>query len=628
MLSAHLSKEQRSSVVGVDCLPSRRPIFLQKNYKNLMSSVASQRALLLALGGVSIAALFVWYIEARKKAEKEKEKKRVKHEISAEPPIANGSTGTPSTKLESKNGTTSNSSSIPDVKVAHDPVETMVSPCDPSSAETADAEPSATESEPPSDPIMTVNKAPSLIAVATSDMKASAEVSDADSEHAVSSGGQSVSEGDYEMDQVCEKTNELMLDCSHVAAEQGAFSWSEEMERSYAESVALNASGQGDSLAHKDVAGDVDGYANSESPGMVSQNSEVSSQDSGRATGGLASSLSPMDDINDGLPMYEFEIPNSLVGLIIGVKGKTIIELSKRTAVRMMIRQHHTPEKADSHQICQVRGKRDQINRCLQMLRRRFPPARFPELNLQPVLPPPLPNNLFDAMTTQPSWLTLPENIPCEVACSSVINAGHFFLQQPTHPSFSSLTHLDMYMLRLYTQGGSIPELPKPCQNGLLCAAPVLDAWFRAVTVCFFEETDEVLVRFVDYGGYTKIPRGDLRQIRTDLMTLPFQANECYLAHVQPIDGTWQWNEDSMTFFQNHCMGKVVNATVVGHHVDEKVPMVEITFEENGKAMRLDRALMEAGVAKASDPSKMIRATQTKRPSLMSQNSQTAQVAA
>lgn len=38
------------------------------------------------------------------------------------------------------------------------------------------------------------------------------------------------------------------------------------------------------------------------------------------------------DEINDRLsgtmfdanPMYEFEIPNSLVGLIIGVKGKTI----------------------------------------------------------------------------------------------------------------------------------------------------------------------------------------------------------------------------------------------------------------------------------------------------------------
>ena len=88
----------------------------------------------------------------------------------------------------------------------------------------------------------------------------------------------------------------------------------------------------------------------------------VSLQDSGRATGGLASSLSPLDDpnvaamngesavvknffssvfwffrlwesgkivwfsgiLNDALPMYEFEIPNSLVGLVIGIKGKTI----------------------------------------------------------------------------------------------------------------------------------------------------------------------------------------------------------------------------------------------------------------------------------------------------------------
>ncbi|EPB76520.1 tudor domain protein [Ancylostoma ceylanicum] len=264
----------------------------------------------------------------------------------------------------------------------------------------------------------------------------------------------------------------------------------------------------------------------------------VSSQDSGRATGGLASSLSPMDEAGDVLPMYEFEIPNTLVGLIIGIKGKTIKELSTRTDVRMLIRQHHTPEKVDTHQICQVRGKREQINRCLQMLRRRFPPARFPELNLQPVLPPPLPNNLFDALASQPSWLTLPDAIPCEVVCSSVIDPGHFFLQQPTHPSFSSLSHLDMYMIRLYSQGTDIPDLPKPCQitAGLLCAAPVLGAWFRAVTVSYYAETDEVMLRFVDYGGYTRLPRSELRQIRTDLMSLPFQAIECYLAHVQPID--------------------------------------------------------------------------------------------
>ncbi|VDM54275.1 unnamed protein product [Angiostrongylus costaricensis] len=332
----------------------------------------------------------------------------------------------------------------------------------------------------------------------------------------------------------------------------------------------------------------------------------VSSQDSGRATGGLASSLSPMDEAGDVLPMYEFEIPNTLVGLVIGIKGKTIKELSTRTDVRMLIRQHHIPEKVDTHQICQVRGKREQINRCLQMLRRRFPPARFPELNLQPVLPPPIPSHFFDSITYHPTWLTLPDEIPCEVVCSSVIDPGHFFVQQPTHPSFSSLSHLDMYMLRLYSQASDIPDLPKPCQNGLLCAAPVLGAWFRAVTVNYNIETDEVMLRFVDYGGYTLLPRSELRQIRTDLMSLPFQAVECYLAHVQPVDGTWQWGEDALKFFQKLCMGKVINATVVGVSVNDKVPMVELTVpSEDGKPLRVDKELMNSGFAKASDPSKV-----------------------
>lgn len=47
----------------------------------------------------------------------------------------------------------------------------------------------------------------------------------------------------------------------------------------------------------------------------------------------------------------------------------------------------------------------------------------------------------------------------------------------------------------------------------------------------------EVEVKFVDYGGYARAPISSLRQIRYDFMTLPFQASECYLANVKPIDG-------------------------------------------------------------------------------------------
>lgn len=35
-------------------------------------------------------------------------------------------------------------------------------------------------------------------------------------------------------------------------------------------------------------------------------------------------------------------------------------------------------------------GSREQINKCLRLIRRKFPPSRFPDLKLTPLLPPPI----------------------------------------------------------------------------------------------------------------------------------------------------------------------------------------------------------------------------------------------
>jgi len=51
------------------------------------------------------------------------------------------------------------------------------------------------------------------------------------------------------------------------------------------------------------------------------------------------------------------------------------------------------------------------------------------------------------------------------------------------------------------------------------------------------EEDFEVDVCYVDYGGYSRLPASCLRQIRTDFMSLPFQAIECLLANVGPTSG-------------------------------------------------------------------------------------------
>ncbi|KHN81231.1 KH domain-containing protein C56G2.1 [Toxocara canis] len=217
---------------------------------------------------------------------------------------------------------------------------------------------------------------------------------------------------------------------------------------------------------------------------------------------------------------YEFEVPNTLVGLIIGIKGKTIKmethqicivegtrenvnkcmrmlrrrfpadrfpelnlepvlpppiplpahfftkpsqELSTRNDVAIAVRPHHTDSKMETHQICIVEGTRENVNKCMRMLRRRFPADRFPELNLEPVLPPPIP--LPAHFFTKPSQLALPEGCHCEVLVCSIVDAGHFFVQQPAHPSYQSLSRLDCYMFAVYSISAGIPQLPKPCER-------------------------------------------------------------------------------------------------------------------------------------------------------------------
>lgn len=49
----------------------------------------------------------------------------------------------------------------------------------------------------------------------------------------------------------------------------------------------------------------------------------------------------------------------------------------------------------------------------------------------------------------------------------------------------------------------------------VICAAPGVDgAWWRAQVVAAYEDTNEVEIRYVDYGGYKRVKVDVLRQIR------------------------------------------------------------------------------------------------------------------
>jgi A-kinase anchor protein 1 len=66
----------------------------------------------------------------------------------------------------------------------------------------------------------------------------------------------------------------------------------------------------------------------------------------------------------------------------------------------------------------------------------------------------------------------------------------------------------------------------------------MLNGWYRAQIMASHEaeSVDECDIKYVDYGGYSRVSSLLLKQIRSDFMTLPFEAIECYLANITPLD--------------------------------------------------------------------------------------------
>ena len=69
-----------------------------------------------------------------------------------------------------------------------------------------------------------------------------------------------------------------------------------------------------------------------------------------------------------------------------------------------------------------------------------------------------------------------------------------------------------------------------------------MQGWYRAQVVDIYPDTEEVDLKFLDYGGYARTDSCVLKQIRTDFMSLPFQATECYLSNIAPLAGKWDKN--------------------------------------------------------------------------------------
>ncbi|XP_075158582.1 A-kinase anchor protein spoonbill [Haematobia irritans] len=281
----------------------------------------------------------------------------------------------------------------------------------------------------------------------------------------------------------------------------------------------------------------------------------VQSGDSGKG-----SSL-PRSEATRAKTTYEFFLPNSLVCFLYGRNRSYIHQIKSKTNADVALRKKVYPGKL---RVCAIDGTESEIQAALAMIRQRLPAKRYPHLTMQRIhfaLPQtvvPLPTECM--LNLQ---LNLIEGINNDVVVSAVISGAHIFVQQPLHPSHPSLAILQKCLYESYSTTEA-PLLPGVELNAV-CVMPVNGIWYRVQIVSGdFEDPDRCVVKFLDFGGYMNVHLNELRQIRSDFMTVPFQATECILSNIEPIDTCW--SPESADILCRLTKGIVLQAQIAGYN--------------------------------------------------------------
>ncbi|KAF2896885.1 hypothetical protein ILUMI_09295 [Ignelater luminosus] len=309
----------------------------------------------------------------------------------------------------------------------------------------------------------------------------------------------------------------------------------------------------------------------------ISDSHSEGSSDSGKGCSEVATppSRTPAGDGSISgdvvLPIiYQFIIPQNLVGKLIGKYGSSILQIKTKSHAQILIKKH--PE-TNSLKICAIEGTQAEIDHALELIRNKFPLKRYPELTLEQV-------SFLHPVTTVPLisqhvCIRLVEGINNDTIVSCMVAPNHLFLQQPTHPTFPNLNILSGFMNACYADANS-PMLPNPMPENPICAAYSLGAWYRALVLSPDNDTETSYVKFLDYGGYANIKNSDLRQIRADFLLLPFQASECYLSNIRPKGGEEvEWSEDAFKLVADLTRGSIIYTQIVNYTEDE-IPLVLI----------------------------------------------------
>uniref|UniRef100_U5EQ12 Putative a-kinase anchor protein 1 n=1 Tax=Corethrella appendiculata TaxID=1370023 RepID=U5EQ12_9DIPT len=293
----------------------------------------------------------------------------------------------------------------------------------------------------------------------------------------------------------------------------------------------------------------------------LSECSSMHSGDSGKGSSPPHSVGAP-HSVNAPLISYDFIIPSYLIGKLLGKKVSFAKHIKAKSGANILIKSNFTKKS----KICSIEGTQVEIDAAIAIIRKRLPIKRYPEVTLERVCVEQNKNIVpLPVIDTSCLNLNLIEGINNDVVISAIINGGHIFVQQPLHPSFPSLNILQNCMNLSYSNIET-PVLPDIVLDSV-CTAPIQNNWYRVQIISSDNDTKTCLVKYLDFGGYTNVSSKDLRQIRTDFMSIPFQSTECILSNVKPLNDS-TWSAEAADILHNLTSGLILQAQVAGYSVD------------------------------------------------------------
>uniref|UniRef100_A0A3Q4B5W3 Tudor domain-containing protein n=1 Tax=Mola mola TaxID=94237 RepID=A0A3Q4B5W3_MOLML len=303
----------------------------------------------------------------------------------------------------------------------------------------------------------------------------------------------------------------------------------------------------------------------------------MDSVDSGCTMGAGDGQTNHAASSSSDLIVWEIEVPKHLVGRLIGKQGRCVSFLKQNSGAKIYI--STLPYTQES--ICHIEGKSSQ--------------HKFQDLDLTNLYAPPPPPLTLPSLPMT-SWLLLPSGVTVEVIVVNIVSAGHIFVQQHTHPTYHALRSLDQQMFLCYSQPGT-PALPSPAEVGVICAAPAVEgAWWRAQVITFYKDTNEVEIRYVDYGGYDRVKIDALRQIRSDFVTLPFQGAEVLIDNIAPLPGEDRFSPEATSALEEMTRGVALLAQVSNYDNNTGLPLVHLWNMVGDKVLSVNRSLAERGL--------------------------------